>query len=100
LLFAIGHRGPVASPPRAPLWAYLGGVSGAATVILTSVTVNTALALSGTLAFGLAGQVAFGLVADRFGLLGLPRRKPRLTDLVALALIISGSLILIFFGRG
>lgn len=81
---------------RAPLWAYLGGISGAITVILTSITVNSPLALSGTLALGLAGQVGFGLVADRFGLFGMPRRNADLRDYAALALIVAGSAVIIF----
>ncbi|WP_417582730.1 DMT family transporter [Pelagibacterium sp.] len=85
--------------PHAPLWAYLGGVSGALTVMLTSTTVNTPLALSGTLALGLAGQVLFSLAADRWGLFGLPKRIPRLKDFAALALIFGGSMIIIF-GQG
>lgn len=87
-----------ASMNRAPLWAYLGGISGAVTVMLTSITVNSVLALSGTLALGLAGQVVFGLVADRFGLFGLPRRLPSRRDMAALGLIIGGSLLIIFSG--
>lgn len=82
--------------PRAPLWAYLGGISGAVTVILTSIAVNSSLALSGTLALGLAGQVAFGLVADRWGLFGMPRRRSGMRDYAALALIIAGSAVIIF----
>lgn len=82
---------------RVPLWAYLGGVSGAATVVLTSATVNSPLALSGTLALGLAGQTIFGLAADRWGLFGLPRRALRLKDAVSFALILSGSLLIILF---
>lgn len=82
----------------APAWAYLGGISGAATVMLTSTTVNSALALSGTLALGLAGQVVFGLLTDRFGLLGLPRRGIAARDLAALAMIVAGSLMIIFAG--
>lgn len=89
-----------ASAARLPLWAYLGGISGGVTVMLTSFTVNTALALSGTIALGLAGQMIFSLVADMRGLFGLPRRMPGLRDLAALALIVAGSLTLIFFGRG
>lgn len=85
--------------PHAPLWAYLGGVSGAVTVMLTSTTVNSPLALSGTLALGLAGQVLFSLAADRWGLFGLPKRIPRLKDFAALALIFAGSMIIIF-GQG
>jgi transporter family-2 protein len=83
----------------APLWAYLGGISGAVTVMLTSASVNTPLALSGTLALGLAGQVAFSLAGDRWGLFGLPRRIPRLRDFLALTLIVGGSLIIIFANR-
>lgn len=89
----------VAEKPRAPLWAYLGGVSGALTVTLTSTTVNTPLALSGTLALGLAGQVLFSLAADRWGLFGLPKSIPRLKDFAALGLIFAGSMIIIF-GQG
>ncbi|WP_127142940.1 DMT family transporter [Pelagibacterium montanilacus] len=85
--------------PPAPLWAYSAGILGGATVMLTSTAANSALALSGTLALGLAGQVLFSLAADRWGLFGLPRRMPRLTDFGALALIAGGS-VLIIFGWG
>jgi transporter family-2 protein len=84
------------SPAPAPLWAYLGGLSGAVTVILTSTTVNSAIALSGTLALGLAGQAAFALATDRWGLFGLPRRRPGPRDLAGLALVLAGSAALIF----
>ncbi|WP_411892329.1 DMT family transporter [Yoonia sp. SDW83-1] len=85
---------------RPPLWTYLGGVSGALTVMLTSATMNTALALSGTIALGLAGQVMFSLFADMRGLFGLPQRMPGARDYLSLTLIIAGSLILIFYGGG
>lgn len=88
-----------ASVARPPLWAYLGGVSGGVTVMLTSATMNTALALSGTIALGLAGQVIFSLFADIRGLFGLPKRMPGARDYLSLTLILAGSLILIFFGR-
>ena len=80
----------------APAWAYFGGLSGALTVMLSSLAANTALALSGTLALGLVGQAAFGLAADRWGLLGLPRRRATGRGLLSLALILGGSAILIF----
>lgn len=85
---------------KAPLWAYLGGISGAATVMLTSTTANSPLALAGTLALGLAGQVAFGLAADQWGLFGMPKRRLTLRDAAASALIIAGSLLIIFIGMG
>ena len=83
---------------RAPLWAYLGGISGAVTVMLTSATLNSALALSGTIALGLAGQMVFSLIADVKGLFGLPQRMPVSRDYLALGLVGAGSLVLIFLG--
>jgi transporter family-2 protein len=101
LLIVLYRRRPSAPPTagKAPLWAYLGGIAGATTVILTSTTVNSSLALSGTLALGLAGQVIFSLAADRWGLFGLPRRRPMPRDWAALALIVAGSALIILFGR-
>lgn len=85
---------------KAPIWAYLGGIFGAVTVILTSISVNSPLALAGTLALGLAGQVVLSLAADYWGLLGLPRRRLDLRDAGAVILIAAGSLIIIIFGLG
>ncbi|MEL6841222.1 MAG: DMT family transporter [Pseudomonadota bacterium] len=98
LLLLLILRPARAARTRPPLWTYLGGVSGALTVMLTSATMNTALALSGTIALGLAGQVLFSLFADMRGLFGLPKRMPIGRDYAALGLILLGSLILIFFG--
>ncbi|WP_333714017.1 DMT family transporter [Yoonia sp.] len=98
LVFLAVMRPKRAAAQRPPLWVYLGGVSGAITVMLTSATLNSALALSGTIALGLAGQMLFSLFADMRGLFGLPQRMPVSRDLVAVALVIGGSLILIFFG--
>ncbi|MGV8854518.1 MAG: DMT family transporter [Devosia sp.] len=102
-LLALLYHNRRKAPPmagKAPLWAYLGGIAGALTVILTSTTVNSSLALSGTLALGLAGQVLLGLAADRWGLFGLPKRRPGPRDLAALLLIVAGSGLIILFGRG
>lgn len=84
----------------APWWAYLGGISGAATVMLTSYAVNTSLALAGTLSLALAGQVAFSLAADRWGLFGLPSRLLDWRDFGAVALILAGSALIILYGAG
>jgi len=100
LLFLIILKPKRAEVKRPPLWVYLGGVSGAVTVMLTSATLNSALALSGTIALGLAGQMVFSLFADTRGLFGLRQRTPLRRDYMALALIIAGSLVLIFFGSG
>ncbi|KFL29081.1 membrane protein [Devosia riboflavina] len=85
---------------KAPLWAYAGGLCGAVTVMLTSTSVNSPLALAGTLALGLAGQVVLSLAADFWGLLGLPKRKLDLRDAGAVILIAAGSLLIILFGLG
>jgi len=49
-LILIAIRPRRAKSNRPPLWAYLGGVAGGVTVMLTSATLNSALALSGTIA--------------------------------------------------
>lgn len=98
LVFLAVLRPAKASVVRPPMWAYLGGVSGAVTVMLTSATMNTALALSGTIAIGLAGQMVFSLLADARGLFGLPQKMPNARDWAALAMIGAGSLVLIFWG--
>ena len=85
---------------KAPLWAYVGGLLGAVTVMLTSTSVNSPLALAGTLALGLAGQVILSLAADFWGLLGLPRRRLDLRDAGAVILIAAGSLLIVLFGIG
>ncbi|WP_127754413.1 DMT family transporter [Devosia sp. 1566] len=85
---------------KAPLWAYLGGILGAATVMLTSTAVNSPLALAGTLALGLVGQVVLSLAADFWGLLGLPRRRLEWRDAAAVLLIGGGSMVIILFGLG
>ena len=95
LALALLVRGAAPGGP-APAWAYLGGLSGAVTVMLSSLAANTSLALSGTLALGLLGQAGFGLAADRWGFLGLPRRRATLRGLLSLALILGGSAVLIF----
>jgi transporter family-2 protein len=88
-----------AAKPTAPLWAYFGGVVGAAIVMLTSSTVNSPLALSGTIALGLGGQVIFSLAADIWGFFGLPKRRPDARDMCAVALILGGSALIILVGR-
>ncbi len=95
-LVAAGRMDPGRIARPAPVWAWTGGLSGAVTVMLTSVTVNSALALAGTLALGLLGQVVFGLATDRFGLFGLPRRPADGRDLAALVLILAGSALIVF----
>nr|WP_298093958.1 DMT family transporter [uncultured Shinella sp.] len=100
-LLVLPRRRPSLEPrPPAPLWAYLGGLSGAATVVLSSMAVNSPAGLPGTLALGLAGQLVFGLVADGWGLFGLPKRRITIRDFSALTLVLAGSLLILLAGRG
>jgi transporter family-2 protein len=87
----------LAQGPR-PAWVYLGGVPGALTVVLAAITVNGALALSGTVALMLLGQALFGLLCDSFGLFGAPTRRVGRADLLVALCILTGSA-LILFGR-
>lgn len=100
VFLAFFGRSQAASPEKPPPWAYLGGLSGALTVMLTSTAVNSPLALSGTLALGLVGQAGYSLVADRFGWFGLPRRAISRQQLAAFALVLAGGLLLIFAKGG
>jgi transporter family-2 protein len=90
-----GTRAPLRGV-RVPAWAWLGGLAGATTVALGSVAMNSALALSGTIALGLAGQTALGLAADTWGWFGLPRRRLDRRDAATAGLILSGCLLVIF----
>ncbi len=78
-----------------PFWAYLGGIPGAFTVLIAAITVNSALGLAGTLALLLIGQMVFGVMADGLGLFGLARRPATPRELIALVLVLSGSLAII-----
>lgn len=81
---------------RAPLWSYLGGAPGAFAVALSSIAVNSELALAGGLSLLLVGQIIFGLFSDQFGLFGTPKRKLNRFDFLATACVIAGSALLIF----
>lgn len=78
-----------------PRWIYLGGVAGAVAVLLTTVTVNGPLGLAGTLALMLAGQLVFTIAVDRYGWFSLEKRPIRRDQLLALALIGGGSVLII-----
>ncbi|WFR98334.1 DMT family transporter [Rhizobium tumorigenes] len=96
ILLLRGKTTTVSVPHRCwPLWAYLGGVPGAFTVLLAAITVNSALGLAGTLALLLVGQMAFGVCADYFGLFRLPRRQPQLRETIGFVLVLIGSMVII-----
>ncbi len=61
---------------KLPPWLYMGGLIG----ILTTVFNNTAfgrISVTAMMALSLLGESVSGLLADHFGLIGLPRRRFR-----------------------
>jgi transporter family-2 protein len=86
-----------AASAKTPLWAYLGGVPGALTVVLAAITVNSQLGLSSSLALMLVGKVVFGLVCDMFGFFGVRKKRLSLHDVTVVMLIMLGSAMIIYF---
>ncbi|MGW5971269.1 DMT family transporter [Streptomyces sp. NPDC055186] len=83
---------------RTPRWFYLGGIAGAFVVILSAISVNSELALSGTIALMLTGQVLFGIASDQWGLLRIPRLRVTPTALGTAALVLAGSVLIVIGG--
>lgn len=81
---------------KVPIWFYLGGIPGAFTVILAATAINGGLTLSATISLGLVGQIVFGMVADHFGLLRTRQRQIGGSDLLIVALVLLGSVLILF----
>jgi Uncharacterized protein conserved in bacteria len=94
---ARGRQGS-SSGRKPPLWSYLGGAPGAFAVALSSIAVNSELALAGGLSLLLVGQILFGLVSDMGGLFGTPKRRITGFDLAAAVLVVAGSALIIYSG--
>ncbi|MGL5812418.1 MAG: DMT family transporter [Aeromonas sp.] len=80
---------------KVPLWAWLGGLPGALTVVLAAFCLNSPLGMAGTLALLLLGQLLFGALCDALGWFGLPRRRPEGMDLFATFLVMAGALLIV-----
>jgi transporter family-2 protein len=74
---------------RAPWWAFVGGLLGAAYVTVAILTVRT-LGVSALTAAVIGGQLTISVVIDRFGLLGIPRQAIGMERIVGLALLVVG----------
>lgn len=96
LQLLLRRRTPPCSATPPPRWAYLGGIPGALTVVVAAITVNSPLALAGSLALMLTGQVLFGMLSDSRGWFGVIQRRLRTNDIIAALLILSGCALLIF----
>lgn len=80
---------------QVPKLYYLGGLPGALTVIIASITVNSVIGLSGTLALGLIGQLVCSIACETLGLFGLQKRKLALIELLPISLVAFGSILII-----
>jgi transporter family-2 protein len=80
---SLGHIG------KAPWWALIGGLLGAAYVTVAILTVRT-LGASGLTAGVIGGQLAMSVVIDRFGLLGIPRQSIGASRVLGLVLLVVG----------
>lgn len=97
-LFSLAHWFPPAQTAKTvPTWAYAGGIAGAMVVVTATMAVNSPLGLAGTIALSLVGQISFSLLADHLGCLGLTKHALTRHDLISILLIVSGSLLIIFF---
>lgn len=98
LLLVSKRAGAEPGVSKPPLWSYLGGAPGAFAVALSSIAVNSELALAGGLSLLLVGQILFGLISDLWGLFGTPKRLLNRFDLLAAACVIAGSALIIYSG--
>ena len=79
---------------------WFGGIPGAFTVILASITVQSEIGLTGTLALALFGQFFSSLLIEHFGLLNQPRIQLSLKGLLPTVLVATGAMLIIFAREG
>ena len=81
---------------ESPAWYYwiLGGVGGAAIVVITLITVRE-LGAGGATAAVIAGQLALSVVLDRAGVLGLDQRAITWDKLLGIALLVVGTVLIV-----
>ena len=93
-VFAGGIQGDAGA--EAPAWYYwiLGGLGGAAIVLITLITVRE-LGAGGATAAVIAGQLALSVVIDRAGVLGLDERAITWEKLLGIALLAVGTVLIV-----
>ena len=81
---------------QSPAWYYwiLGGIGGAAIVLVTLITVRE-LGAGGTTAAVIAGQLALSVVLDRAGVLGLDERAITWEKVLGIALLAAGTVLIV-----
>ena len=75
---------------------WFGGIPGAFTVVLASITVQSEIGLTGTLALALIGQFALSLLIEQFGLFNQPTVRLSLANLVPTLFVTAGALLIIY----
>lgn len=91
---ALGLRVPAAAAIGAvPLWAWIGGLFGAA-YIVSSTVIGPVVGGATYLALTVAGQMLAALVIDHYGWLGFPVREISLARLAGASLVVGGVVLL------
>lgn len=94
VIVAGGGLGPLRGVPGAGVVYLLGGVLGAVYVTTVLVTVRT-LGAGGVVAATIAGQLTMSLVVDQLGILGVERAPVRLPQLLGVAFLALGVLLIV-----
>jgi transporter family-2 protein len=79
---------------KAPWWAFVGGLLGAAYVTVAILTVST-LGVSALTAVVIAGQLTAAVLIDRFGLLGIAQQPIDTTRILGLVLLVAGVVLVV-----
>jgi transporter family-2 protein len=93
LALASGARVPPGSAAAVPVWAWFGGLLGAAYVASTTV-LGPRLGAASLLALTLAGQMLAALVVDHYGVIGFPQNPVTWPRLVGTLLLLIGVLLI------
>lgn len=85
-----------ATGPGKPWWLWIGGLLGAV-FVLGNAYLAPILGTGQTVVFALLGQIAGGLLVDQFGLLGATRKPVVPVQLLGLATLIAGVVMIRLF---
>lgn len=98
LLLAIvvvrGELGQLGQAAHVPWWYLLGGFMGAAYVTVVLTTVGT-LGAGGVVAATILAQLTLSVVIDQFGLVGVEKSPVNPTQLVGIALLVVGVVLVV-----
>ncbi|MFD2831522.1 DMT family transporter [Corticicoccus populi] len=85
-----------AGTEKLKLWHFLGGLLGASTLAFNALLMPE-LGATLTMMAVIVGQILMGLLIDQLGLFGLPKQRIDARRLAAVAMIVTGILLLQFF---